>query len=133
MKNIAKIIIGVGILFLLIGVASAINLDDFKAPATFGKFNGGQSINEVDSRLRITVYDFDAAEYSSDEDFDVTPLENNTYKVYDKTMKSYGVQEKINKDGKDFTVYISGKTDFGNLQGFLNQFNKENNVEPVGI
>ena len=133
MKNIAKIIIGVGILFLLIGVASAINLDDFKAPATFGKFNGGQSINEVDSSIRITVYDFDAAEYSSDEDFDVTPLENNTYKVYDKTMKSYGVQEKINKDGKDFTVYISGKTDFGNLQGFLNQFNKENNVEPVGI
>ena len=133
MKNIAKIIIGVGILFLLIGVASAINLDDFKAPATFGKFNGGQSINEVDSSIRITVYDFDAAEYSSDEDFDVTPLENNTYKVYDKTMKSYGVQEKINKDGKDFTVYISGKTDFGHLQGFLNQFNKENNVEPVGI
>ena len=31
MKNITKIIIGIGILFLLIGVASAINLDDFKA------------------------------------------------------------------------------------------------------
>ena len=133
MKNITKIIIGIGILLLLIGVASAVELDDFKAPATFGKFNGGQSINEVDSSIRITVYDFDAAEYSSDEDFDVTPLENNTYKVYDKTMKSYGVQEKINKDGKDFTVYIFGKTDFDNLQGFLNQFNKENNVEPIGV
>ncbi|WP_296887601.1 hypothetical protein [uncultured Methanobrevibacter sp.] len=133
MKNITKIIIGIGILLLLIGVASAVELDDFKAPATFGKFNGGQSINEVDSSIRITVYDFDAADYSNDEDFDVTPLENNTYKVYDKTMKSYGVQEKINKDGKDFTVYISGKTDFENLQGFLNQFNKENNLEPVEI
>ncbi len=128
-----KIIIGIGILLLLIGVTSAVELDDFKAPATFGKFNGGQSINEVDSSIRMIVYDFDAADYSSDEDFDVTPLENNTYKVYDRTMKSYGVQEKINKDGKDFTVYIFGKTDFENLQGFLNQFNKENNVEPVEI
>ena len=133
MKNMTKIIIGIGILLLLIGVTSAVELDDFKAPATFGKFNGGQSINEVDSSIRMIVYDFDAADYSSDEDFDVTPLENNTYKVYDRTMKSYGVQEKINKDGKDFTVYIFGKTDFENLQGFLNQFNKENNVEPVEI
>ena len=133
MKKIIKITIGITILFLIMGAVSAINVDDFKTPYSFGKFNGGQSINEIDSSIQIYIYEFDAADYTSDNDFDVTPLENNTYKVYDKTMKSYGVQEKISKDGKDFTVYLFGNTDFDNLQGYLNQFNKENNVEPIAV
>lgn len=133
MKNILKIVIGISIIFLLIGTVSAFDIDDFKAPFSFGDFKGGQSINEIDSSIQFYIYDFDAADYSSDEDFDVTPLENNTYKVYDKLMKSTGVQEKISVDGSDFTVYLFGNTDFENLEGYLNQFNKENNVTPLEV
>ena len=134
MKKITKIIIGISILFLLIGIVSAVNVDDFKPAPAFGEFdNGGQSINQIDSSIQMFIYPFDSAEYTSDEDFDVTPLENNTYKVYDKVMKTTGVQEKISVNGTDFTVYIFGHTDLENLQGYLNQFNKENNVEPIAV
>lgn len=50
-----------------------------------------------------------------------------------KVMKTTGVQEKISVNGTDFTVYIFGHTDLENLQGYLNQFNKENNVEPIAV
>ena len=133
MKSRTKIIIGISILFLLIGTVSAVTVDDFKAPYSFGKFNGGQSINEIDSSIQFYIYEFDAADYTSDADFDVTPLENNTYKVFDKGFKSTGIQEKISVNGTDFTVYLFGNTDFDNLQGYLNQFNKENNLEPVEV
>lgn len=134
MKTITKIIIGIAILFLTIGIASAVDPDNFKPAPTFGEFdNGGQSINQIDSSIQMIVYPFDAADYTSNDDFDVTPLENNTYKVYDKIMKSYGVQEKISMNDTDFTVYIIGNTDFDNLQGFLTQFNKANDVEPIAV
>ncbi len=129
-----KIILATILLLITIGVAAAIDVDDFKPAPAFSEFeNGGQSINQIDSGIQMFIYNFDAADYSSDADFDITPLENNTYKSYDKIMKTTGVQEKINVDGKDFTVYIYGHDDLDVLLGYLNQFNKANNVEPIAI
>ena len=128
-----KIILLITLLFLLVGAVSAFDVDDFKVPDYFGDLNGGQSINEIDSSIQFYIYDFDAADYQSDNEYDVTHLENDTYKVYDKTLQTTGIQEKVTVDGKDFTVYLFGKTDFENLEGYLSQFNELNDVEPIAV
>lgn len=133
MKKLTKITLGLLFMCLLVGSVYAVEVDDFKAPSVFGDFKGGQSINEIDSSIQFYIYKFDAADYTSDEDYDVTPLENNTYKIYDKVLHTTGVQEKINVDGKDFTVYLSGHDDVDVLLGYLSQFNELNNIEPIAI
>lgn len=133
MKNLLKILIGIAIIFVLLGSATAFEIDDFKVPDYFGDLNGGQSINQIDSSIQFYIYETEDGDFDSDADFDVTPLENNTYKIYDKILKTTGIQEKVNVDDTDYTIYLSGNTDLENLQGYLKQFNELNNLEPVEI
>ena len=123
-----KIILTGLILLLTIGIVTATDVDNFKPAPYFGDFQSGQSINQIDSKIQMMVSSFMAEDFETNDDFEVTELENNTYKSVDKLTGDVCILEKINKDGKDYSVLIYGNEDDETLLGYLNQFNKENNV-----
>ena len=148
--KIGKIIIGITIIFLLIGVAYAANNNEiFKAPSSLNKmakdnFVDGQGHNiqiseDTDSNHKVWF------ENSTEAGYVVTPYEgNNSFYMYrdasetdPNTAEAVGVIEIVEKDGSKYIISSwSAKdtdSDFKKVAENLLEFNKLNNLKPIPI
>ena len=138
-----KIIIAALLLFLIIGVASASQFDDLKAPNGYEDMAAG--ISEKLDNPNVYFY-IGEMEYNKDifentttnyTNQIVTPLEDNIYKFVDSELNTCGVQEKVKLDGKEYVVSIveeeSTDGDIDSYLTTLKDFNKLNNLEPLKV
>lgn len=139
MKNSLKIIIGISLIFLLVGVASAYPNDDFKAPSSLHKvgsngFEDGQSHN-----INIFEYTDDSHDtwFVNDTDYLMEPYEGeDNFYLYVQQPNDAGIFEVVEKDGKQYLVNSYSEKGSGEtptiLQNLL-EFNKLNNVKPIAV
>ena len=136
-----KIVIGITMLLLLLGVVYAVNIDDLKVPVGYSDIKDGISmLNDGHTQLYIGKMDDNPGVFESniDEQYIVTDIGNNTYLVTDDSVKMYGFQEKVTIDGVDYLVSISKDSPLSNadrtlLKEDLDKFNELNNLKPIAI
>ena len=151
MKTITKIIIGISILFLLIGVVSAALNSELQAPDEFEHSEFWDKNNFMDiyslkgdnnTRLYIEKYDEenDAILFENDKelDYSVTPLDDNMYMAIDNGVHEGSVMEVIEFNGEQYFIYTALSDNPSDSQvkdssKYLTEFNKLNNVEPINI
>lgn len=139
MKNSLKIIIGITILFLLIGVVSAYTNDEFKAPSSLHKvgsngFEDGQSHS-------INVFEYTADSHDvwfvNDTNYIVTPYDGDeNFYLYVQQPNDAGIFEVVEKDGKQYLVNShseKGSSETPTVLQNLLEFNKLNNLKPISI
>ena len=140
-----KIIIGVLLLFLLIGAVSAVEYTSLKVPKNFKAFDTfGVSEKETDGRVQLTVVPVkdDAIKYmtgngdeSQDHIFKYTDF---GYSAKEGKFGYEGYTEVAEIDGEQFIVSVlfdsqmspSEETEFLDA---LTEFNKLNNITPVDV
>ena len=143
MKKI-KIIIGISLLLLLIGSASAaIDTNNLKQLPDYNKFQDGCSTYTTNDNRFISVEKLYGDNYKNDlftnsSDLLITNAGDNIYYFEDSSVEYYGYQEIINSDGTNYLVSINQKSKLSPSEktGFLNdikEFNKLNNLEPIEI
>lgn len=141
MKNIIKLFLGIGILFLLIGSAVAVNIDDMKVPFGYSDIEDGVSmLNDGHTELYIGKLSDNPGVFESDieAEYIVSDIGNNTYYFIDDALQMYGIQEKVNIDNEDYIVSISKDSELSNadkilLKEDLDKFNELNNLKPLEV
>ena len=148
MKTITKIIIGISILFLLLGSAAAFEINSLKTVPDYTPWdNNGYSNYTTNSNRfflveKIGTFDDDFKDEwfnnHSETKYTSENIGNNIYKFSDDTFKFYGYQEVVNDDGDYYMISINQKSKMSPSEenGFLNdlkEFNQLNNLEPVEI
>ena len=142
MKNTIKILLGISILLLIIGVASATDIDTLKTPDQCQNLKDGCAAfdNHIDRMLYVEKAgdDYKADWFTNTSDMIVSNVGDNIYLYSDDVLKIYGYQEIINIDGVDYMVSINqgSKLSPGEEKMLLEdmkEFNKLNNLEPVVI
>lgn len=137
--KIGKLIIGILLIFLVIGVASAYSNDEFKAPSGLHKvgsngFEDGKSHN-------IEVFEFTADSHDvwlvNNTGYTVQPYDGNeSFYLYIQQPNDAGIFEIVEKDGKQYLVTSHSSKGVGEtptvLQNLL-EFNKLNKVEPIEV
>ena len=138
-----KILIGILLLFLVIGIASASQVDSLKAPNGYEDMATGisEKLDNPDVYFYIGEMEFnkDVFENITNNHTNqiVTPIEKNIYKFVDSELNWCGVEEKVKLDGKEYVISIIDEsgTD-GDIDSYLTtmkEFNKLNNVIPMTI
>ncbi|WP_407411049.1 hypothetical protein [Methanobrevibacter sp.] len=142
MKNITKIIIGIGIIFLCISVVSAAQLNQmFKAPSGLEAVGNNDFVDKQGHNLMISEYNDENKQTWFENDTEtmymVQPYENNPNIYIGITDEDNYFLEVIEKDG---TKYIVGswtpndsQEDFSMIAENLLEFNKLNKVTPVEV
>ena len=146
MKKILKIITAITLIFLIIGTAyAAKNVDDFKIPFEFSQKNndGVYSVpNGNDNPTFIILKTSDTKDIDTNETgYRIFPTGEtpNTYYYVDETFKEQGCVEQIEVDGEKFLVFstyskgVEDKAYLGAALLSIQDFNKNNNVEPIKI
>ena len=148
MRNILKIIIGIALLFLLIGYATAVCPDNIKTLEDYTDFDANGYSNYTTNSNRyflieqISSFDDDFKnewfENHTEWEFTVIPMGDNIFYVEDDSFGFYGYQEVVNIDGDNYMVSINQNSHLSpgekNLYlKDLKEFNKLNNLEPVEI
>ena len=148
MKKITKIIIGISMLFLLLGSAAAFEintlktLDDYNAWDNNGYSNYTTNSNRYFLVEKITDFDddFKTEMFTShpEDKYTAELVEGNIYKIADDIFSFYGYQEVVEIDGTNYMVSINQNSRLspGEESDFLNdlqEFNKLNNLEPLEI
>ena len=136
-----KILIGIGILFLLIGSVAAFEVDEMKVPFGFSNLEGGMAmLNDGHTELYVGQLDNNPGVFESnvEEGYIVSDVGNNTYYFIDEVMQMYGLQEKVSIDNVDYLVSVSKDSELSNadkvlLQEDLAKFNELNNLEPLEV
>lgn len=148
--KIWKIIATISILFLLIGVVSATDIDNLKMPDGWKAIGGGSYHEEGLSPGQGTgrnmmiqeMFDDLKEEYfvnHTDEDYYAYPNTDNTFNYTDGMNSDYGCFEVVNIDGKDYFIVFSTNIDYELEEGspttydLMLEFNKLNNLEPVEV
>ena len=139
MKSILKIMIGIILIFLLVGVASAYPNDDFKAPSSLHKvgsngFEDGQSHN-----INIFEYTADSHDvwFVNDTDYIMEPYEGeDNFYLYVQKPNDAGIFEIVEKDGKQYLVTShseKGAEETPTVLQNLLEFNELNNIKPIAV
>lgn len=142
---IKKVSILLIILLCTIGIATAKEVTEFNIPFEFSDnpYEGVYKVpNGDDDPTFIILKTDDTSEYDTNETgYRIYPTgeTENTYYYVDENLGEQGCVEQIEVDGDKFLVfstYSKGVEDKGYLGAALlsiQDFNKENNVEPVKI
>ena len=140
-----KIIIGILLIFLVIGTVSAIEYTSLKNPKNFKAFDTfGVSEKETDGRVQLTVVPVndDAIKYmtgngdkSQDNIYKYTDF---GYSAKDGKFGYEGYTEVVEIDGEKYIVSVlfESKMSPGEEKEFLNaltEFNKLNNLSPLEV
>lgn len=136
-----KLLLGIGILFLLIGSATAFDVDTLKTPFGYSDIKDGTAmLNDGHTQLYVGKMDDnpDVFESNVEEQYIISDIGNNTYLFTDDLLQMYGFQEKVNIDGVDYLVSISKDSPLSNadrtlLKEDLDKFNEKNNLEPIAV
>ena len=136
-----EILIGIGILFLLIGSVAAIDIDDMKVPFGYSNLEDGVAmLNDGHTELYIGKLAENPGVFESniEEGYVVSDIGNNTYYFIDDGMQMYGLQEKVNIDNVDYIVSVSKDSELSNadktlLKEDLENFNELNNLKPLEV
>ena len=141
MKSITKIIIGISILFLLIGFVSATNLSNLKVPIGYNEETDGYYYlnTDEDSHLYVGKLSDNEGVFDNDTGYMVIPIGDNIYFYCDSGLQSTGLQEIVKIDGTDYLVSFYKDNYIGNmkdteLQMFhddIEKFNKDNKFTPI--
>lgn len=139
MKNFLKIVILTLILFIIsIGVVTAADMSDFKAPSDFTK-SSGDYFEYDDFVLSLAPYDKDISYdllFEDDDGYSVNILGDKA-EYRDTTVDHVGVLEIVNIDGEDYLVecYFDGDSNskLEDCNSYINEFNELNDLEPISI
>ena len=145
--KIWKILIGISILFLLIGSAAAIESSDFKPLDDYTAFDSvGYSNYTTDHTRYILVegitFDDDLKEewFTSHPEYDykVESVGDNIYSVEDGLFQYYGYQEVVELDDGYYMVSINHNSKLSPSEvkeylADLKEFNELNNLKPIEI
>ena len=145
-----KILIGVGILFLLIGACYAADINNLKCP------NGWEHVNKGNYRelgtdpgagsgRNMMAMEFteancgDFLENNTDENYYIFKNSDNTFNYTDWTLnRDEGCFEVVEIDGKQYFLVFSSniENDYKDKPGIndiMLEFNKLNNLKPVAV
>lgn len=144
MKTIIKILIGISLLFLLLGSTVAVNIEDLKVPIGYEKEDTGiYYLNtDVNSKLFVEKVDQDGINeyFKNHTEYTVMDIGNNTYFYMDSGLKTSGVEEVVEIDGTQYMVSFDN-SEMLSLQDVdikmaiedLATFNEYNDFEPVPV
>ena len=136
-----KILIGISILFLVMGIVTASQFDDLKAPDGYEGMMMGTSMKEGNSQISIVVdkqVNNPTAFQNVTDSLSaqtVTPLGEHIYKFVDSKLNCRGVEEAVTIDGIKYVVWFEddsgadGSVD--ELLSALKEFNSINNLQPI--
>lgn len=147
--KIWKIIIGLSVLLLLIGMVSATDINNLKVPDGWKSLGDGSYHEEGDSpgqgsgqNMMIQKWsDSFKDEYyqnNSDEKYSVQDTGNNTFMYIDDMSQNAGSFEVVEIDGQKYfvnfwTVDNMDVEKIADTSLFMQEFNKLNNLEPVEV
>lgn len=147
--KIWKILIGLSILFLLIGMVSATDINNLKVPDGWKAIGGGSYHEEGDSpgqgsgqNMMIEKwYDGLKDEYyqnNTDEQYTVIEDGNHTFMYIDDLNQMAGCFEVVEIDNEKYfvnfwTVDYRNSEEIADASYFMVQFNELNNLEPVEV
>lgn len=147
--KIWKIIIGLSVLLLLIGMVSATDINNLKVPDGWKSLGDGSYHEEGDSpgqgsgqNMMIQKWsDSFKDEYyqnNSDEKYSVQDTGNNTFMYIDDMNQNAGSFEVVEIDGQKYfvnfwTVDNMDVEKIADTSLFMQEFNKLNNLEPVEV
>ena len=136
-----KILIGISILFLVMGIVTASQFDDLKSPEGFEGMMMGTAMKNGDVTVSIVVdkqVNNPTAFQNVTNDLSthvVTPLGDHIYKFMDSKSNYRGVEEAVTIDGIKYVVWIeddsgaAGSVD--DLLSSLKEFNSINGLQPI--
>ncbi len=138
--KIGKILIGIGILFLLIGtVYAAHNNEIFKAPSPLKPMGYNDFVDEQGHNILIDELDDDAIttwlQNDTDPEYLVQKYNDTTYIATDDENDCY-IHEVVEKDGKQYLISSwtpNGPNEASILKMNLEEFNKLNNLKPLDV
>ena len=132
-----KILIGILLLFTIIGTATAFDVDSLKPITDYNTFVDGCSTDQTYSARNFYVEKLYTPEvyFENTDDYKVNPMGNNTFYFEDVVFELYGYQEAVDIDGETYyvSVYQHSKlspSEEKELLDDLLEFNKVNNLEP---
>ena len=147
--KIWKIIIGLSVLLLLIGMVSATDINNLKVPDGWKSLGDGSYHEEGESpgqgsgqNMMIQKWsDSFKDEYyqnNSDEKYSVQDTGNNTFMYIDDMSQNAGSFEVVEIDGQKYfvnfwTVDNMDVEKIADTSLFMQEFNKLNNLEPVEV
>ena len=137
-----KIILGMCVLFLLIGIVTATDIDKFKTPENCKELQNGTAAynNHIDRMLYVEKVsgDYEKDWFTNTSDMTVKPVGDNIHWYSDDLLKTYGYEEIVEIDGDTYMISINqgSKLSPGEEKMLLEdmkEFNKANNLNPVKI
>ena len=135
-----KILIGILLIFLVIGTACAVNVSDLKVPIGYNEETEGYYYlnTDEDTHLYIGKLSDNEGVFETTSDYFVVSIGDNFYTFEDILVNSYGVQEKVNIDGEDYLVSIDKTTPLSDTDRTmfiedLKDFNSKNNLQPIEV
>lgn len=138
--KIWKILIGIGILFLLIGVASAADfVDIFKAPSSLEQAGTNSYVDRQGHNILISELTDDAITTWLQNDTDPVYLVekyNDTLYIGTDDENDCYLHEIVEKDGKQYLISSwtpKGADETKVIQKNLEEFNKLNNLVPLNV
>lgn len=140
--KIWKILIGISILFLLIGAVSATDIDKFQTPEDCKELKDGTAAftNHIDRMLYVEKAgdDYKADWFTNTSDMTVKHMGDNIYSYADTVLETYGYQEIVDIDGEHYMISINqgsklSPSEENMLLEDMKEFNKVNNLEPIEI
>ena len=140
--KIQKILISCFLIFLLIGIAAATNIDSLIPPEDCGPLKDGVASydNHIDRMFYIEKAsgDYVTDWFTNTTYMTVEDVGDNIYSYADTQLKMYGYQEIVNIDGTDYLISINQGSQLSpgeetNLLKDMQEFNKVNNLDPVEI
>ena len=140
--KIWKILTGFLLLFLIIGIACATDIDNLKTPDNCKELKDGCGAytNHIDRMLYVekVTGDYKADWFTNTSDMSVSNVGDNIYLYGDNTLEIYGYQEIVSIDGVDYMVSINqgsklSPSEENQLLEDMKDFNKMNNLEPIAV
>ena len=142
MKNTIKILLGISILLLIIGVDSATDIDALKTPDQCQNLKDGCAAfdNHIDRMLYVEKAgdNYVADWFTNTSDMTVKHMGDNIYSYADTVLETYGYQEIVDIDGEHYMISINqgsklSPSEENMLLEDMKEFNKVNNLEPIEI
>ena len=137
-----KILIAIGMLFLLIGIAAAFDVDSLKVPDGYNNLKDGCAAYTTNGDRMIYVEkvlgDYKTDWFTNTSDMTVSDVGNNTYYYEDTALGIYGYQEIVVFDGENYMVSVNQNSKLSPSEKTaylkdIQEFNKLNNLEPIAV
>ena len=135
-----KILIGLLLMFLVIGTVCAVNVSDLKVPIGYNEETEGYYYlnTDEDTHLYIGKMSENKEAFETTSDYFVVGIGDNLYAFEDSLMDMYGIQEKVNIDGEDYLISIDKNVPLSDVDNTmfkedLKSFNSLNNLEPIEV